>query len=126
VSFDFNQQLHRHDRASQAFAGIGKLLKPGGRCLVIESHPFFGQVLGEIPSGSGEYFCIRSPHYLIECRRKTDVHHWLTLDEMTRASSEGGLAILQSIHEPDPDPASRNGDPIGYEFRVKYPRSYCL
>lgn len=120
VSFDFNRTTHDHARATRAFAGVRRVLRRGGRCLIMESHPFFGQVFREVPGDTGELFCVRSPHYRIEYRRRTDVHHWFTLDEMTRATSEAGLTIVR-IREPDPDPAWGDQDPSAYAFRLKYP-----
>jgi len=120
VSFDYSRATHDHARVTKAFGGIRRVLKENGRCLVIESHPFFGRVFQEIPSDTGEFLCVRSPHYKIEYKLKSDVHHWFTLDEMTKATSENGLAISR-IYEPDPSPALQHENPPGYLFRLKYP-----
>ena len=63
---------------------------------------------------------MRSPHYKIEHKLKSDIHHWFTLEELTRATSESGLALLR-IHEPDPSAALQQENPVGYSFRLKYP-----
>jgi hypothetical protein len=120
VSLDYSRATHDHQRASQAFSSIRRVLKDDGRCFVIESHPFFGRVFQEIPSSTGELLCVRSPHYKIEHRLKSDVHHWFTLEEMTAAASENGLAIAR-ILEPDPALALKSANPAGYSFRLKYP-----
>lgn len=120
VSFDYGKLAHDHERVSKAFGGIRRVLKDEGTCLVIEAHPFFSQVMQEIPLDTGECFCIRSPHYKIECRLQSDVHHWFTLEEMTKATSANGLGIWR-IHEPDPAPEFKQENPAAYAFRLKYP-----
>jgi len=120
VSFDYSRTTHDHERATKAFSSIRRILKDDGKCFVIESHPFFGRVLQEVVSDTGEYLCVRSPHYRIEYKLKSDVHHWFTLDEMTKATSASGLAIFR-IHEPDPSPALKHENAAGYFFRLKYP-----
>jgi SAM-dependent methyltransferase len=120
VSFDFGSRAHKHEEVVAAFRSIGRLLKEDGRFLIIESHPCFGRVLHEVVSDSGEYFCIRPSGYKIEYRSKCDPHHWFTLDEMTRATSESGLAVLR-IHEPDPAVAMKQENAGAYSFRLKYP-----
>ncbi len=120
VSFDYGRQTHDHQRVAKAFAGIRKVLKDGGTCLVIEAHPFFTHVVQEIPSDTGERFCLRSSHYRIEHKLKSDMHHWFTLEEMTKATSENGLAIWR-IHEPDPAPELIEESAAAYAFRLKYP-----
>jgi SAM-dependent methyltransferase len=120
VSFDYDRKTHDHERVSRAFSSIARVMKDDGRCFIIESHPFFGQVFHEIPSGAGEYVCLRSPHYKIEYKLKSDIHHWFTLEEMTKATSENGLAIL-CIHEPDPSIDFKHENAEGYSFRLKYP-----
>jgi SAM-dependent methyltransferase len=120
VSFDYCRMTHDHERVTRAFRGIRRVLKDDGRCLVIESHPFFGQAFREIQADNGQCFCVRSPHYKIEYRLKSDVHHWFTLDEMTRATSENGLAIYR-IYEPDPALGLKHENASAYLFRLKYP-----
>jgi radical SAM protein with 4Fe4S-binding SPASM domain len=120
VSFDYSRSTHDHERVKKAFGGIKRVLKDNGRCFVIESHPLFGRVFQEIPSNTGEPLCVRSPHYKIDYRLKSDVHHWFTLDEMTRATSENRLAVSR-IFEPDPSPTLKSKNPSGYAFHLKYP-----
>ncbi len=120
VSFDYNSKAHKHQDVVGAFRGVSRLLKKDGLFLIVESHPFFGQVLHEVVSESGEYFCLRSSGYKIEYRSKGDPHHWFTLDEMTKATSESGLAVLR-IHEPDPALALKQENADAYAFRLKYP-----
>lgn len=122
VSFDYCSRTHNHEEVLAAFRSVSRLLKGDGRFFIIESHPFFGQVLREITSDTGEYFCIRPSGYKIEYKLESDPHHWFTLDEMTRAISESGLAVLR-IHEPDPSIALKQEDSKSYAFRLKYPGS---
>ena len=120
VSFDYGSRTHKHEEVVAAFRSISRLLKEDGRFLIIESHPCFGQVLHEVVSDSGEHFCLRPSGYKIEYRSKCDPHHWFTLDEMTRATSESGLVVLR-IHEPDPAVALKQENAGAYSFRLKYP-----
>lgn len=120
VSFDYCRAEHNHQKATQVFAGISRVLKDDGKCFVIESHPFFGPVGQELLANTGEYFCVRSPHYKIEYKLKSDVHHWFTLEEMTKATSENGLAISR-IYEPDPAMDLKKENAAAYAFRLKYP-----
>jgi SAM-dependent methyltransferase len=120
VSFDYCREKHSHERISRAFNAVSRILKDDGRFYIIESHPFFGQILGEITSEAGEYFCIRSQHYKIEYKLIGDVHHWFTLEEMTKATGENGLAILR-IYEPEPSDDMKREKPEVYFFRLKYP-----
>lgn len=120
VSFDYSSRTHKHEEVVAAFRAIGRLLKEDGRFVIIENHPCFGNVLHEVVSDSGEYFCIRPSGYKIEYRSKRDPHHWFTLDEMTRATSESGLAVLR-IHEPDPAVVLKQENADTYSFRLKYP-----
>ena len=120
VSFDYGSRTHKHEEVVAVFRSISRLLKDDGRFLIIESHPCFGLVLHEVVSDSGECFCIRPSGYKIEYRSKRDPHHWFTLDEMTRATSESGLAVVR-IHEPDPAVAMKQENAGGYSFRLKYP-----
>jgi SAM-dependent methyltransferase len=120
VSFDYGSRTHKHEEVVAAFRNISRLLKEDGRFLIIESHPCFGPVLHEVVSDSGEYFCIRPSGYKIEFKSRRDPHHWFTLDEMTTATSESGLAVLR-IHEPDPGIALKHENAGAYSFRLKYP-----
>jgi SAM-dependent methyltransferase len=120
VSFDYNSQTHKHEQVVAALSSIARLLKQDGRLMIIENHPCFGKVVREIASDSGECFCIRPSGYKIEHRSKHDPHHWFTLDEMTRATSESGLAVFR-IHEPDPAVALKQENANVYSFRSKYP-----
>lgn len=120
VSFDYDRTSHDHERVSKAFGGVRHVLTESGSFFIIESHPFFGQVFREIPTDTGEAFCLRSSNYKIEYRLKSDIHHWFTLSEMTRATSENGLAVFR-IYEPDPAPALQRENPAAYAFRLKYP-----
>lgn len=120
VSFDYNKEKHSHERVSNAFSCISRILKDNGRFFIIESHPFFGKIIQEIKSDTEEDFCIRSSDYKIEYKLKGDPHHWFTLDEMTRATSENGLAILR-IYEPDPSIDLKHLNAKVYSFRLKYP-----
>ncbi len=120
VSFDFGRQTHDHQRIAKAFAGIKKVLKDDGTCLIIEAHPFFAHVLQEIPSDTGELFSLRSPHYRIEHKLKGEMHHWFTLEEMTTATSENGLAIWR-IWEPAPSPELKEENAAEYAFRLRNP-----
>lgn len=120
VSFDFNRRTHAHHRAVRTFQSVARVLKPTGRLFIIEAHPFFGTVMEEITSPDGEVFCIRQGDYRIEYKTPGELHHWFTLEEMTRAASEGGLAIIR-IHEPEPSRSMQDSDPDGYRFRMRYP-----
>jgi hypothetical protein len=120
VSFDYLSGKHNHEKVAAAFQCVSELLKPTGRFYIIESHPCFGQAMREIVSDRGEGFCVRPPGYRIEYKLKGDPHHWFTLEEMTRATSEAGLAVWR-IHEPDPSPALKQDNPAAYSFRLKYP-----
>lgn len=119
VSFDYRRKRHDHERVSKAFSCISRILKDNGRFFIIEAHPCFGHMEAFL-SDSGEYFLIRSAHYKIEYKLKGDFHHWFTLDEMTRATSENDLAVLR-IYEPDPSAALKKENPESYSFRLKYP-----
>ncbi len=119
VSFDYRRKRHDHERVSKAFSCISRILKDDARFFIIEAHPCFVHT-GEFLSDSGEYFLIRSAHYKIEYKLKGDFHHWFTLDEMTRATSENCLAVLR-IYEPDPSAALKKENPESYSFRLKYP-----
>jgi len=96
-------------------------LKDNGRFYIIESHPFFGRVLSEEISDTGEKFIIREADYKFDYKPVEEENHWFTLDEMTRASNESGLAISR-IYEPDPSPMLSQTDPVRYDFCLRYPR----
>lgn len=120
VSFDYGRNIHNHDEVVSAFRDVRRLLKEDGRFVIIENHPFFGQVTREVASPFGEYFCIRHAGYKIGYKPKGYPHHWFTLDEMTRATSESGLAVLR-IYEPDPSIVMKSENSKGYSFRRRYP-----
>lgn len=121
VSFDYNRKVHNHCEVVKAFCGVNKLLKKNGKFYIIESHPFFGQIIREkITSDVVKYFYKSPFSYKIEYKEKDYPHHLFTLDEMTKAISESGLAILR-IYEPDPSIDLKNEDLNVYSFRLKYP-----
>jgi SAM-dependent methyltransferase len=120
VSFDYNSAVHKHQQVVAALRGISRVLKPEGRLMILENHPCFGLVTHEVESDAGECFCVRPAGYKIEYRSKHDPHHWFTLDEMTRGTSESGLAVLR-IYEPDPSVALQQENAGGFAFRMKYP-----
>jgi SAM-dependent methyltransferase len=120
VSFDYASARHKHEEVVSAFRCVSRVLKPAGRFYIIESHPCFGQAIQEIMSVAGEPFCVRPPGYKIEHKPKDYPHHWFTLDEMTQATNEAGMAVLR-IHEPDPSPALKQDNAGAYSFRLKYP-----
>ncbi len=121
VSFDCMRLKHAHNEVVKAFRSVRRLLDDQGRFYVIESHPFFGRVLREVISDTGERFLIRNAHYKFDYKPKEDENHWFTLDELTRASNESGLAISR-IYEPDPSPLMNQNDPERYDFCLRYPR----
>jgi uncharacterized protein len=120
VSFDYCSAIHNHDRVVKAFRGVSRLLKENGRFFIIESHPLFGHASREMMAKDGEYYYIRPAGYKIEYKQKDYPHHWFTLDEMTKATSESGLAVFR-IYEPDPSIALKKESPEAYSFRLKYP-----
>ena len=101
VSFDYCRQKHNHKEFSQALSEISRIMKDQGRFFIIEAHPFFGQLAKGIKFSREGHFRGRLPNYKIEYKGKNNPHHWFTLDEMTRALIENGLAICR-IYEPDP------------------------
>jgi SAM-dependent methyltransferase len=119
VSFDYRRKNHDHERVSKAFSSISRILKDNGRFFIIEAHPCFGNTAEFLPD-SREYMLIRSAHYKIEYKREGEFHHWFTLDEMTRATSENGLAVLR-IYEPDPSAGLKKENPQLYSFFLKFP-----
>lgn len=121
VSFDCMRNKHAHQEVVRAFRGVRRLLKDNGRFYIIESHPFFGRVLSEEISDTGEKFIIREADYKFDYKPVEEENHWFTLDEMTRASNESGLAISR-IYEPDPSPMLSQTDPVRYDFCLRYPR----
>ncbi len=120
VSFDHASQMHNHEKAAAVFRHIGRILKENGRFYIIEAHPVFGKLLWDIQLESGESLSILSSDYRIEYKQSYNPTHWFTLDEMTRATSESGLAISR-IYEPDPSAALKQEDPARYAIRLKYP-----
>ena len=50
VSFDYCMEKHQHNKVSKAFSGVNRILKDDGKLFIIESHPFWGRILGEVPS----------------------------------------------------------------------------
>lgn len=120
VSFDHNSKKHNHEKAVAAFSCISRLLKDDGRFFIMEAHPAFGRVSQEITSDTGERFGIMPYGYKIKYKQKDDPHHWFTLDEMTRATSQSGMAVLR-ILEPDPAIALKRENPGQYSFHLKYP-----
>ena len=120
VSFDYGKSKHSHDKVVAAFKSICRLLKEDGRFFIIESHPFFGRISKEIAAGNGEYFYMRPSDYKIDYKFNGFPHHWFTLDEMSSAINESGLAISR-IYEPDPGVALKHDSVESYSFRMKYP-----
>ncbi len=120
VSFDYCRQTHNHKDFTQALSEIRRVMKDEGRFFIIEAHPFFGQLAKGITSSSKGRFHGRLPNYKIEYNAKDNPHHWFTLDEMTRALSENGLAICR-IYEPDPSVELEKENPHLYKFYLKYP-----
>ncbi len=121
VSFDCMRPKHAHSEVVRAFRSVRRLLKDQGRFYIIESHPFFGRALRESLSDTGEKLLIREAHYKFEYKPEEEENHWFTLDELTRASNESGLAIAR-IYEPDPSPILSQADLQRYEFCLRYPR----
>jgi SAM-dependent methyltransferase len=120
VSFDYCRQTHNHEDFTQALSEIRRVMKDEGRFFIIEAHPFFGQLAKGITSSSNGRFHGRLPNYKIEYKAKDNPHHWFTLDEMTSALSENGLAICR-IYEPDPSVELEKENPQLYSFYLKYP-----
>jgi len=120
VSFDYCRQTHNNKEFSQALSEISRVMKDQGRFFIIEAHPFFGQLAKGITSSSNGRFRGRLPNYKIEYKAKDNPHHWFTLDEMTSAFSENGLAICR-IYEPDPSVELEKENPQLYRFYLKYP-----
>lgn len=121
VSFDYMQSKHAHKEVVRAFRSVRRLLQDQGRFYIIESHPFFGRTLGEVVSDQGDNLLIREAHYKFEYKPQDDLDHWFTLDELSRASNESGLAISR-IYEPNPSPLMNHIDPNRYEYCLHYPR----
>jgi len=119
VSFDYATSKHNHERVVATFQCVNRVLKPNGRFYIIESHPFFGRT-SEVLLETGEDFCVRETSYKIEYKSKDDPHHWFTLEEMTKATYESGLAVLQ-IYEPDPSITLKEENAQAYFFRLKCP-----
>jgi 2-polyprenyl-3-methyl-5-hydroxy-6-metoxy-1,4-benzoquinol methylase len=120
VSFDYSRQKHNNNEFTQALSKINKLLKDQGRFFIIEAHPFFGQLAKGIKFSSEGHFHGRLPNYKIEFKAKNNPHHWFTLDEMTSALSENGLAICR-IYEPDPSVELEKENAQLFKFFLKYP-----
>lgn len=120
VSFDYCRKTHNHKEFSEALSQISRILADQGRFFIIEAHPFFGQLAKGITSSSNGRFHGRLPNYKIEFKVKDNPHHWFTLDEMTSALSENGLAICR-IYEPDPSVEFEKENPHLYRFYLKYP-----
>jgi SAM-dependent methyltransferase len=119
VSFNYARSKHNHERVVAAFRCVNRVMKPNGRFYIIESHPFFGRA-SEVVLETGKDFCVREPSYKFEYKLKDDPHHWFTLEEMTKATCEGGLTILR-IYEPDPSIALKEQNAAAYFFRLKCP-----
>ena len=120
VSFDYSRQEHNHKEFTQALSKINTILKDQGRFFIIEAHPFFGQLSKGIKFSSQGHFHGRLPNYKIEYKNKNNPHHWFTLDEMTSALSENGLAICR-IYEPDPSVELEKENSQLFRFFLKYP-----
>jgi SAM-dependent methyltransferase len=120
VSFDFRRKTHNHKDLVRAFHSINRLLKPKGKFLVVENHPCFGRILQATRTDIEGNFCIWPSAYKIEYKSDNDPHHWFTLAEMTKATSESGLAVSR-IYEPDPDIGLKSDNSEAYSFRLRYP-----
>ena len=121
VSFDYDKKFHNHNEVVKTFRAVRRLLKKNGRFFIIESHPFFNQIIKkEITSNIVEYILKSNYSYKIDYKEEEYPHHWFTLDEMTKAISESGLAIFR-IYEPDPSDDLKKEDFDEYLFRLKYP-----
>ena len=120
VSFDYSRQKHNHEEFTQALSKINRILKDQGRFFIIEAHPFFGQLAKGIKFSSQGHFHGHLPNYKIEFKHKDNPHHWFTLDEITKALNENGLAICR-IYEPDPSAELEKENPQLYKFFLKYP-----
>jgi SAM-dependent methyltransferase len=120
VSFDYCRQTHNHKDFTQALNEIRRVLKDEGRFFIIEAHPFFGQLAKGITFSTRGHFRGRLPNYKIEYKAKDNPHHWFTLDEMTSALNENGLAICR-MYEPDPSVELEKENPQLYKFYLKYP-----
>lgn len=120
VSLDFSESVHQHAAAVAVLCLVSRLLKPTGTCLVVESHPCFGRAIGTSFDAQGREVCLCRPGYKIEHRESGDPHHWFTLEEMTTAAADAGLA-LRRIREPEPSIIWRDRSAEAYNFRLKYP-----
>lgn len=122
VSFDYDRKTHNHSEVVRAFRGVERLLKTDGKFFIIESHPLFGQIVPKEKGADNEGCLYNSAYsYKIDYKvKESSPHHWFTLDEMTRATCDSGLAILR-IYEPDPSIDLRREDSLRYSFRLKYP-----
>ncbi len=120
VCFDNDRPRHDYQKAAKSFSAIRKVLKANGTCFIIEAHPFFVHILHEFPSDTEDYYYLRSQHYRIELKPRGDKHHWFTLEEMTTATCENGLAIWR-IREPTPAAALNEKNAAEFAFRLKNP-----
>ncbi len=120
VSFDYSRQKHNHKEFTQALSKINRILKNQGRFFIIEAHPFFGQLAKGIKYSKEGHFHGGLPNYKIEYKQKNNPHHWFTLDEMTSALNENGLAICR-IYEPDPSVELEKENTQLFKFFLKYP-----
>jgi SAM-dependent methyltransferase len=120
VSFDYCRQTHNHKDFTQTLSEIRRVMKDAGRFFIIEAHPFFGQLAKGITLSKEGRFHGCLPNYKIAYKANDNPHHWFTLDEMTSALSENGLAICR-IYEPDPSVELEKENPHLYRFYLKYP-----
>jgi uncharacterized protein len=120
VSFDFSRRKHNHEEVSKALSNISKVMKDDGKLYIIELHPFFGQYPQGYLSENNEYTFPPFPRYKIEYQPKEDLHHWFTLEELTRATSENKLALLR-IYEPNPSIEMEKENETLYQFLLRYP-----
>ncbi|WNV76526.1 methyltransferase domain-containing protein [Geodermatophilus sp. DSM 44513] len=115
--------LHHIPDWGPTLAEFHRVPTPGGRLVVSTHHPFMDHAL----AGGRDYFATYD--FTDEWRRggrTMRMRFWhRPLSAMTRALREAGL-VVETIEEPQPDPAVRDLDPRAWESLTTSPRFLFL
>ena len=110
--FDRTYQNSLYESRFDIMRGLGRFLKPGGRLLIMDPHPFW---LTPWIGGS------ETPVGLISEYRERWFKVTPTLEEVSETLTAAGLNIAR-IMEPEIDPGYAAVDPVGHAFMSRFPQ----
>lgn len=110
--FDQTFQNSLYEQRIKVMQGLRRFLKPGGRLLIMDPHPFWLTPW----VGTSE-----TPVGLISEYRRRWFKVTPTLEEVSETLTGAGFHIAR-ILEPDIDPAYAKTDPVGHAFMAQFPQ----